>query len=76
MTDDKAEALTNQELVILQMVAEGFCYKVIAAILGISAPTISRHLSHIRGKLQAASTANAVALAVKRGIVDPEPKEK
>lgn len=61
--------LSERELEVLQMVAEGARNKEIAYKLGITERTVKAHLSHIFQKLNVDARAAAVAAAAKRGIL-------
>jgi two-component system, NarL family, response regulator YdfI len=66
---DLAEELTPREIKVLQMLANGWANKEIAARLSISEHTVKFHVASIVGKLGAASRTEAVALGIRRGIV-------
>ncbi len=61
--------LTDRELEVLQMVAEGARNKEIAYQLNITERTVKAHLSHIFQKLNVDSRAAAVATATRSGIL-------
>jgi len=63
------EALTNRELEVLRMVADGLVNKEIAAKLGISDHTAKFHVAQILAKLGAGSRTEAVTIAIRRGLV-------
>ena len=63
------EALTAREVEVLQQVAAGNRNKNIAERLFISEETVKVHIRHIMEKLGASDRAQAVAIAVKRGII-------
>jgi DNA-binding NarL/FixJ family response regulator len=62
-------ALTPREREILAMLAEGLPNKSIAARLGISDHTVKTHLEAIFDKLGASNRADAVARAVRSGLL-------
>lgn len=62
-------ALTPRENEVLQMLASGLGNKAIAARLGISDHTAKFHVAQILAKLGAASRAEAVSIAMRRGLV-------
>ena len=67
---DKAEHdLTPHEMRLLRMLVEGYNYKTSAVELGVSVNTISFHVRNIYRKLQVHSKAEAVAKALKDGLV-------
>jgi DNA-binding NarL/FixJ family response regulator len=62
--------LSRRELQILQMIAYGATTKEVAHQLGISPHTVKTHLERIFEKLGANDRAQAVAIALRRGMVD------
>lgn len=64
-----AEALTQRELQVLRMLADGLGNKEIGASLGISEHTAKFHVSQILAKLGVTSRAEAVAIGMRRGFV-------
>lgn len=60
--------LSAREVEVLGLVAEGCTNKEIGDELGVSAKTVSRHLSNIFTKLGVSSRAAAAAFAVERGL--------
>ncbi len=63
------EALTERELQVLQLLAQGLANKQIAVMLGISEHTVKFHVSGIYAKLGAASRTEAVRLGVRQGLI-------
>jgi DNA-binding NarL/FixJ family response regulator len=63
------EELTPRELLILNEVVKGLANKQIADVLNISENTVKWHLKNILAKLCVADRAEAVAVAVQRGII-------
>ncbi len=63
------ETLSNRERDVLRLLVEGASNKQIAARLQLSENTIKTHLSNIFGKLDVQSRAEAVAVALQRGLV-------
>jgi NarL family two-component system response regulator LiaR len=61
------ENLTEREMEVLALVAQGFTNKAIGMQLNISDRTVQGHLAHIFSKLQAASRTEAVMRAVSLG---------
>lgn len=61
--------LTPREMSVLRLVANGRANKEIANELCISEGTVKIHLTHIFEKLTVVSRTEAIALAVKRGLV-------
>lgn len=66
------DELSAREMDVLKLLVAGASNKMIAAQLNLSENTIKSHLSHIFGKLQVQSRAEAVAVALQRGIVPLE----
>jgi len=62
-------ALTARELEVLRLVAKGKRNKEIAGELGISDETVQGHVKNILAKLSVNSRTEAVAVAIRRGIV-------
>jgi two-component system, NarL family, response regulator DegU len=67
--DGTATVLTRREVEVLQMLANGASSNDVAKKLYISAKTVKNHLAHIYSKLGATSRTQAVAKAVRLGIV-------
>lgn len=61
--------LTDQEKKILKMLTEGHHYKTVAYDLDISTSTVSFHITNIYEKLQVHSKSEAVAKALRQGLV-------
>jgi len=61
--------LTRREVEVLQMLANGASSSDVAMKLFISAKTVKNHLAHIYSKLGATNRGQAVAKAVRLGIV-------
>ncbi|HEY7224712.1 MAG TPA: LuxR C-terminal-related transcriptional regulator [Micromonosporaceae bacterium] len=64
-----ASGLTVRELEVLRLVAAGGTNQAIAAVLGLSAKTVERHLSNVYTKLGVASRAAATAYAYQHDLV-------
>jgi DNA-binding NarL/FixJ family response regulator len=67
--DAGTAALSRREQEILALLADGLINKQIAARLGISTNTVKTHLELLFEKLGVATRAEAVATAVKRGML-------
>ncbi len=67
-----AEPLSAREMEVLRLLVAGAGNKAIAAQLGLSENTVKSHLSHIFDKLGVQSRAEAVAVALQRGLVPLE----
>jgi DNA-binding CsgD family transcriptional regulator len=63
------EPLTDREVQVLGLLAEGLSNKGIAARLGISDQTVKFHVASISGKLGAHNRTEAVRLGVRRGLI-------
>ena len=66
-TDD---ALTPREIDVLRLVAAGNPNKEIAAQLSLTEETVKSHIRNILAKLGANDRTHAVAIGLKRGIID------
>jgi len=64
-----AEALTEREMEVLGLLAQGKSNKEIAAALSITERTAKFHVAAILGKLGATNRTEAVTLAVQRGLI-------
>lgn len=62
-------ALTNREIEVLELVARGMRNKEVAAELKISDETVQGHVKSILAKLSVHDRTEAVAVAIRRGIV-------
>jgi DNA-binding NarL/FixJ family response regulator len=63
------EPLTQREIQVLELLAEGLANKAIALRLGISDQTVKFHVSSISGKLGARNRTDTVRRAVRRGLI-------
>jgi two-component system, NarL family, response regulator LiaR len=66
------EPLTQRELDILRLIAQGCCNKEIAEQLVITEMTVRTHVSNILGKLHLASRTQAALYALKEGLASLE----
>lgn len=64
------EALTNREIDVLRHIAGGNRNRDIGERLFISEETVKVHIKHIMEKLGASDRTQAVAIAVRRGIIE------
>ena len=69
LDDPLIDPLTDRELEVLQLLAQGKANKQIALDLAISEHTVKFHVSSIYTKLGAANRTEAVRLGVRRGLV-------
>jgi DNA-binding NarL/FixJ family response regulator len=67
VTDD---ALTPREVDVLRMVARGNANKAVAAQLSLTEETVKSHIRNILAKLGANDRTHAVAIGLKRGIIE------
>ena len=65
-----AEPMTDRELEVLSLVAEGNSNKLISSSLGISERTVKNHLTATMSKLRASDRTHAVVTAVRLGWLD------
>ena len=63
------DALTAREIEVLAQIAEGNRNRDIAEMLFISEETVKVHIKHIMDKLDASDRTQAVAIAIRRGII-------
>lgn len=66
------EPLTEREVEVLRLLAQGQSNKEIARALRIGADTVKTHLGHIFAKLGVQSRTQAVLCALRLGLVSPE----
>src|SRR5437868_7231741 len=64
------EALTRREIEVLRQVVGGNRNRDIAELLRISEETVKVHIKHIMEKLGASDRTQAIAIAVRRGIIE------
>ncbi len=67
--DELAKRLTARELEVLRLVAEGCDNETIADRLGVDRVTVRTHVTAVLTKLDAHSRLQAVARAVRLGVV-------
>ena len=63
------ESLSPRETEVLELIARGYPNKAIALELGISEHTVKFHVGSVLAKLNAASRSEAVAIAIRDGMV-------
>ncbi|MBW4473117.1 MAG: response regulator transcription factor [Stenomitos rutilans HA7619-LM2] len=66
---EQGEALTNREVEVLTMLAEGLGNKAIARRLNLSEHTVKFHIGSIFSKLHASSRTEAVILGARQGLI-------
>jgi DNA-binding NarL/FixJ family response regulator len=64
------DALSEREIEVLRQLASGNSNKMIADNLGLSEETIKAHMRSILSKLSANDRTHALAIALKRGIIE------
>jgi DNA-binding NarL/FixJ family response regulator len=64
------DELTTREIDVLHLIAAGNANKQIAAQLSITEETVKTHVTNILSKLRANDRTHAVAIALKRGIIE------
>jgi DNA-binding NarL/FixJ family response regulator len=69
IAQELAEPLTERELELLDLLAEGISNKLIAHRLSISEHTVKTHVASIFAKLGVSSRTEAVSQAIRRGLV-------
>lgn len=67
---DAEHDLTDRELQVLQLLADGASPKDVASTLVLSPKTVGNHLTNIYRKLDVHSRSQAITTAVRRGLVD------
>lgn len=69
MPDRGVDALTEREMDVLRLLAQGKSNREICQALHIAEPTAKTHVSHILNKLGVSSRAQAALYAVQKGLV-------
>ena len=62
-------SLTQREIEVVELIAEGMRNKEIASALGISEETVQVHVKHILAKLSVNDRSAAITVALRRGII-------
>jgi DNA-binding NarL/FixJ family response regulator len=65
-----SESLTAREVDVLKQLAGGNRNRDIGELLGISEETVKVHVKHLMDKLGASDRTQAIAIAVRRGIIE------
>lgn len=68
-----SQDLTQREIELLRLMANGMSNKVIAETLCVSENTVKYHLKHIMQKLEVQNRTEAVAHAIRLGLLDTDP---
>lgn len=66
----RSAALTGRQAEVLQLVAEGYCNKQIAALMCLSSKTVEKHRQSLMLKLNLHKTATLTRYAVSNGIIE------
>jgi DNA-binding NarL/FixJ family response regulator len=69
LDEGESEGLSERELDVLRLLPSGSSNKEIAVQLGLSENTVKTHLGHIFAKLNVQSRAEAVSVAMQRGLL-------
>jgi HD-GYP domain-containing protein (c-di-GMP phosphodiesterase class II) len=64
-----APRLSDREIEVLRLVAQGLTNKEVASALDISVKTVGHHLEHVYDKLGATTRAGATVLAIRTGLL-------
>jgi len=65
----ETDSLTEREVTVLKLVAQGFSNRDIAGELTVSEATVRTHVSHILAKLELSSRTQAALYALRKGLV-------
>ncbi|QDE39846.1 response regulator transcription factor [Luteibacter pinisoli] len=65
------DPLTEREIEVLALVAEGNSNREVGVLLSIGDETVKGHMRNISAKLGARDRTHAVAIAIRRGIIEP-----
>lgn len=58
-----------REIEVLQLIADGYWYVEIAKILDIAMQTVKNHTYNMRERMGVKTTAGAVAIGLRRGLI-------
>jgi DNA-binding CsgD family transcriptional regulator len=67
----QGQPLSKRELDILDLYGFGYSRAEIGKTTHLSVHTVADHLNHARVKLGAKSTAHALRLAIRQGLIEP-----
>jgi DNA-binding NarL/FixJ family response regulator len=70
------DQLSSREIDVLRLIGEGNANKQIADKLSIAETTVKNHISNIFSKLGANDRAHAVTIALQRGIIDLDVRQR
>lgn len=68
------DPLTEREVEVLMLVAQGHTNREIAEKLVVSEGTVGTHISNILGKLHLANRTQATLFALRQGLIDLDPE--
>jgi DNA-binding NarL/FixJ family response regulator len=68
---EPASILTPREREVLQLIAEGYSSREMAARLGVSAKTVESHRFNIMSKMKVRKSSQLVRVAIQEGLVAP-----
>jgi two-component system, NarL family, response regulator len=71
-TRNAAPALSDREVEVLRLVAKGFSNVEIGGALHIAESTVKNHVRSIFDKLEASDRTEAVTIAIRKGIIQPD----
>lgn len=66
---DAVQSLTERELTVLRLTANGLSAKEIAKVLKIAPRTVERHIDHVRLKTRTRNRSHMVAFAIRNGCI-------
>jgi two-component system NarL family response regulator len=67
----RSDPLTAREREVLVELGRGYSNRAIAESLGIAEGTVKLHMKSILSKLDASSRADAIVIAIRRGLLKP-----
>jgi len=70
------DQLSSREIEVLRLIGEGNANKQIADKLSIGETTVKNHISNILSKLGANDRAHAVTIALQRGIIELDVRQR
>jgi DNA-binding CsgD family transcriptional regulator len=70
---EQVRMLSARESQVLALLTQGASDREIARSLGLSPATVQTHVRNAKSKLGARTRAHAVAIAIQRGLINPDP---